>query len=167
MKRLILLTALSLPLFATEQRFAACLSAPACANVSLVATATALTVQQPTPVAGTPGTAMQLESATVFCSAACTVSLSQNASTPATTTASTPKPIAPVLGTPSVNAFSASNASGGTVIPPVITLAAGLTYTFDLSKVTIPAGSTKANFTVSIASFTGDANITIIWKEVQ
>ncbi len=163
MKNLLLIALLGAPLFAGDQRFTACLTASTCANVSLVATATALTLQQP----ATASEALQLESATVYCSVACTITQSQNATTPATATATTSKPVAPVQGAANGVAYSASNASGGVVIPPVITLPAGSTITIDLSKITIPIGTTKSNYTVAISAITGDANISITWREVQ
>ena len=167
MKRLLILAALAVTAWADTQRFAACLNAPTCANVTLAASATALTVQQPAVTAGVPGVAMQLESATIYCSVACSVTQRQNETTAATATASTPKAIAPVNGAPNGTAYSASNASGGTVIPPVLTLPAGSTITLDLSSITLPAGNAKSSYTVAIASLTGDVNITIVWKEVQ
>lgn len=157
-KTLIIGILLALPM-AAQQRFSA-----STGNAVLSGTATALTIQQPATTANPSPNTVTLESAVVYCSVACVVSQAQNG-TAATATAATIAPISPVGSTAVATAWSASNVGGGTAVPPIINVSAGNTITIDLSKVTLPKGGSTVNYTVSIASITGTANITMIWKE--
>lgn len=159
MKRLLLFALLALPL-AAQQRFSV-----STGNAVLSAAATAVTVQQPALVNGnTVAATVTLESATVYCSVACVVTQTQNA-TAATATVATPVAISPSGPAAIAQAFTASNFSGGTTVPPVINVPAGQTISIDLSRVTLPKGGSGVNYTVGISSITGTANITMIWKE--
>lgn len=161
MKRLLLIALMALPL-AAQQRFSV-----STGNASLNTAATGVTIQQPTTAVNPAPATITLESATVYCSVACVVTQSQNATTPASATAGTIVPISPVTMASTSTVWTATNASGGTTVPPLINVPAGATVTIDLSKVTIPRSSSTGNYTVSIASITGTANITIIWRENQ
>lgn len=161
MKRLLLFAVLALPL-AAQQRFSA-----STGNASLNTAATGVTVQQPSVAANPAAATITLESATVYCSVPCVITQSQNATTPATATAATIVPISPITVASTSTAWTATNASGGTTVPPVINVPAGTTVPIDLSKITIPKGSASANYTVAIAAITGTANITITWRENQ
>jgi hypothetical protein len=133
-------------------------------DVSLSAATTAVTVQKPA-LNGSPQPQVRLESATVYCSVACNVSQAYNG-TAATSTAATVTQIPPIGGaSPSATGWTASNVGGGTAVGALIHVAAGQTLVIDLSKVTLNGNGTNANYTVSVSSITGTANITLIWSE--
>jgi hypothetical protein len=128
-------------------------------DVSLTAAGTTLTLQQ----TATPTKQFQLETATVYCSVACIVTQSQNG-TAATTTAGTLVPIAPTYKATGVTAFTASNVGAGTAVGGSLHLAAGQTVVLDLSQIVI-GSSPNANYSVSVSTITGTANITVIETE--
>jgi hypothetical protein len=128
-------------------------------DVALTAAGTTLTLQQP----ATPVKQFQLETATVYCSVACNVTQAANGSA-ATTTAGTLNPISPTYKPSGVSAFTASNVGAGTSIGGIIHLGAGQTVVIDLSQVIIGA-SPNANFSISVSTITGTANISIIESE--
>ncbi len=156
MKRLLILAALALPLVA-QNRYAVTTG-----TITLAGTTTAITLQQP-GVNASPAT-IQLESAVIYCSANCVVNQTQNG-TAATATAATIVSLTPVGQPSSVKAFTASNTSGGTSIPPSVNVPTGSTVVLDLSKMIIPKGNGTSNYTISIPIYTGDVNITITWSE--
>ncbi len=135
-------------------------------KVSLSGAATAATLQQPTDGSGTQvffprstqGGAPPV-GASVQCSVACVVTISRNG-TAATATAGTVTSVNPNQPAAAVKFFTASNAGSGTTLR-VFNVQAGGEYPIDLSDLTLPntnLGTT--NITISVASLTGDVNIT-------
>ncbi len=139
-------------------------------KVSLSSAGTAATIQQPTDGTGTQvffprstqGGAPPV-GASIQCSVACVVTISRNG-TAATGTASNSttnvNPVNPNMPAASFRFFTASNAGGGTTLR-VFNVPAGGEYPLDLSDLTLPntnLGTT--NITISVASLTGDVNIT-------
>jgi hypothetical protein len=130
-------------------------------DVVLSGTATALTLQQP----ASNQSSIQLESAIVYCSVACVVSQAQNGSA-ATSTAGTIRRIPPNTTASSATVWTASNVGAGTATAPDLHLTAAGTMVIDLSKVVLARGAgTGVNYTISIASITGTANIALFWTE--
>ncbi len=132
-------------------------------NVSLVASATAASLQQPSsnslPISfPSAGGAAPGVGASIYCSAQCTASIIRN-STAATTTAGTVVNINPTDPVAVVKFFTASNYSGGTTLA-VINIGAGSTQSLDMSAIKMGAGGTGVNLTIAIASLTGTVNIT-------
>lgn len=160
MKRTILLAAsLLLSAFAQQTaRFSATTG-----DVSLSSAGTALTIQQP----ATNGKQVYFEAAVVYCSVSCSVTQAQNGAA-ATATAGTANPLMPYGASTAAAAtvWTASNVGSGTAAGGITHLSAGQTLTFDLSKISmgVNAGA-SANYTVSVGSITGTANITMIWGE--
>lgn len=157
MKQLFILLFAALPLLSQPwgSRYSA-----STGNVSLSAAGTALTIQQP----ATNASVVNFETATIYCSVACVVSQAQNG-TAATATAGTAVAISPSGPAAAATVWTASNVGAGTSVPPAINLSAGSTLVLDLSKVTLPHGGSQVNYTISVGSITGTANITMIWKE--
>lgn len=106
---------------------------------------------------GPPGGAANAAGATIYCSAACTATISVNG-TAATATAGTVTPY-PGSPPPAVQFFTASNAGGGTSYP-AIHIAAGVSTPLDMSLVKMAAGGNGTNITITIASVTATVNIT-------
>jgi len=129
-------------------------------DVALTGTGTTLTIQQP----AAPIRTGNFETATVYCSVACNVTQSVNG-TAATTTAGTFVPLTPTATGSLLAAFTASNVGAGTAIGPIVHLGAGQTVVLDLSKL-ILARTAGANYSISISSITGTANITVIETEL-
>lgn len=129
-------------------------------DVSLSGSATTLTIQQP----ATGAKQVALETATVYCSVACNVTQAQNGAA-ATATAATLTPITSTGQAPSATAWTASNVGSGTAVGPILHLAAGATVVIDLSRVTMGTGGTGTNYSVTVSSITGTANITILENE--
>lgn len=131
-------------------------------NVSLSSAATAATLQQP----ATNAKSVALQWASVYCSAAC-VATQSITGTAATATAGTPVAVpGNVAGAAVATFWTASNAGSGTTIA-VDNIPAGGTFTFDLSKIRLPAFGTTSNYTISIASVTATVNIKIAHGELQ
>lgn len=106
-----------------------------------------------------------LESATVFCSVACTITQSQNG-TAATATAGTVQGINPTaFATPSATFWTASNVGSGTSVGSPITCTAACTIELDLSEVVIPMNSTGYNYSITISSITGNYSIGFVHRE--
>lgn len=138
-------------------------------DVSLSGAATAATIQQP----ATNGSQAFVDQIVIYCSVACNATLSASG-TAATTTAGS---ITPLLPSP-LNAvipqtfWTASNAGTGTAQGGITHVPAGATVTLCLSpscgaagQVIIGQGAgTASNYTVSIASITGTANVTILGR---
>jgi hypothetical protein len=158
MKKLFLLAAIAACAWAqSPNRYSATTG-----DVSLSGAGTKLTIQQPS----SNGKPLQLEAAVVYCSVACDVTQTQNG-TAATATAGTATPILPFTVPALATIFTASNVGSGTQSGGVTHLSASSPVTFDLSKIIVPVGGTASNYTFSIASITGTANITIFWSEQQ
>ena len=125
-------------------------------NVSLTASTTAATLQQPStdqttvffPIANPLGGPAPV-GATVYCSVACVATVSRSCTTVATATAGTVTSVNPNVPAASVTFWTASNASGCTTLR-VINIAAGQEYAIDLSPFTLTTGGTKSNLTISI-----------------
>jgi hypothetical protein len=110
------------------------------------------------------GKRVQFEVAVVYCSAACTITQTQNG-TAATNTAATIRGIQPV-SISTATAWFPSNVGAGTASSGALHLQGPATVTLDLSRIYFAAGSTGAtNYTVAIGTMTGTANITIYWGE--
>jgi len=155
MKTLILLVCCAAA-FAQSPRYVATTG-----DVVLSGAATALTIQQP----ATSSKALQLQSAVVYCSVACTIRQAQNG-TGATATAGTVLKISPNTTASAATVWTASNVGAGTATSPDLHLTAAGTMVLDLSKVILPRGAgIGTNYTVSIAAITGTANIAFFWSE--
>lgn len=129
-------------------------------DVVLVAAGTKFTIQQP----ATNANSVQLEAATVYCSAACDLTQSQNG-TAASTTAGTVNLLLP-FGIPALaTVWTASNVGNGTASGGILHLAAAERVTLDMSKVSMGNTGTATNYTWVISSITGTANITVFWSE--
>lgn len=142
-------------------------------DVSLSGAATAVTVQAP---ATNPSTTY-IDSVVVYCSVACSVTQSVNGAA-ATTTAGSFKVLSPgpINFTVPLSFFTASNLgagavaqggithvpAGGTVVL-CFTQSCGNPQQFQMTK----GSGTADNFTVSVASITGTANITIFGRVVN
>ena len=130
-------------------------------DVSLTASTTALTIQQP----ATNGKQVAFDVATVYCSVACNVTQAQNGAA-ATATAGTAVAALPGSASAAVaTVWTASNVGAGTTIPPVLHIAGGSTVTIDISQLGMGNTGTATNYTISVSSITGTANITIYWRE--
>lgn len=133
-------------------------------DVSLSSQTTAATIQQPaTNALSVAFPASPTTGASVYCSVACTVTITRN-SVGATATAGTIVSQLANAPTPMFNFFTASNVSGGTAL---ITqhVAAGQTFTLDMSGVVLPTAGTTSNVTISVGSITGTVNITFFPME--
>jgi len=141
-------------------------------DVSLSTAATAATLQQP----ASNGSDVTIDQVTVYCSVACAVSQAA-AGAAATTTAGTVYPILPAqtnLAAP-VNFFTASNVGSGIAQAGVTHVPAGGTAVLCLSRACGAAGDvvigrgggTASNYTVSIGSISGTANITFYLRSQQ
>lgn len=159
LSRLLFTVALAaIPALAQVNRFSATTG-----DLSLSGAGTTLTIQQP----AANGKLVSLESATVYCSTACSVTLTQNG-TAATATAGTVVPILPLGVAGVANIFTASNVGSGTLVGGIVRIAggAGTDRTFTLTPIVLPSGGgTGTNFNVVVSSITGTANITLIWNE--
>lgn len=139
-------------------------------TVSLSSAATAATLQQPAtnavtvtfPVSTTG--AVPPVGATVYCSVACTATISRNCATAASATAGTVTNLNPNTPAASVTFWTASNASSCTTLR-VIYLIAGQEYPIDLSQFSLGTTGTTSNIHIAIGSITGNANITFYPRE--
>lgn len=135
-------------------------------DVSLSGAATSATIQQP---AVANGSQVFIDQVIVYCSVACSVSLAANG-TAATATAGTITPLLPnVLNSPITQTFwTASNVGTGTAQGGITHVPAGATVVLCLSPscgapaqvILGPGGGTASNYTATVASITGTANIT-------
>lgn len=156
MRRLLLLLALALPLAGQINSFSATTG-----DVVLAGAGTAFTIQQP----ATNGKQVQLIAAVVYCSVACSATQSQNG-TAATATAGTITGTLPLPTTPSsATVWTASNVGGGTAVGPIYHLAATQTITLTLAGMTMGNTGTATNYSITISSITGTANIAVFWSE--
>jgi hypothetical protein len=129
-------------------------------NVSLSGAGTSFTVQQPQSGAAS----VNLEAAVVYCSVACTLTQAQNG-TAATATAGTVNPLLPFGPASNTTVWTASNVGTGTPAGGALVLQAGIPVTLIMSGITLPKTGTATNYTFTISSITGTANITVYWKE--
>ena len=167
--RLLLFLAMAIPAFGqTPYAYTA-----STGQVSVVAATYAATLQQPAAtcgVAGNKNCSLPVSfpvaagggyagtGASIYSSVAAVATLSRNCSTPATATAGTVVGGTPTSPPPLVTFFAASNASGCVTVR-TFPIAAGQEYPIDLSRITLGAGGTGMNLTLSVASLTGTVNI--------
>jgi len=110
------------------------------------------------------GKRLQFEVTVVYCSAACTITQTQNG-TAATNTAAVIRPIQPT-SVSTATAWFPSNVGAGTASGGALHLQGPATVSLDLSRIFFAAGATGAtNYTVAVGTMTGTANITIYWGE--
>jgi hypothetical protein len=128
-------------------------------TTALSAAAEVITIQQPVSGSRT----VELKSAYVDCSAACTVMLERNGN-PATTTALTSTAINPGEGTATAATYYSSNVGSGTTIS-VVSVAAGSYTVLDLSNIRLVKNNPGNNFTIRTSSISGTVNITLLWTE--
>lgn len=164
MKRFITLLAASAAL-AIAQNNAPSRFSMTTGDVVLNAAATTLTIQKPATVAGVTGKNIALESLTIYCSVACNVTQAYNG-TGATTTAATVTPIPPNSSTPTSTAFSASNVGVGTAVGGITHVPAGGTVTIPVPLVVLFGAGIGSNYSITVGSITGTANITAILSEL-
>lgn len=149
-----------LPSFSSDTVLAASFEPPNANRYSVSVATTAMTVQQ--PASGVK--ILQMETATVYCATASTITPMWNATTPATATAATIKNSPTTVELPSFTAWSGSNASGGTT-GRVDNIPAGGTFSYDMSDFAFTpssAGGTRKNFT-----FTTSNSCTISYQVVE
>lgn len=128
-------------------------------SATLSSAATACSIQQP----ATGANNVRLLYAQVYCSAACTATQERNG-TAATATAATVKRVNPDRAdTITANVFSASDVGTGTAFV-VKNLTAGTTV-IKLKGLYLIGNGTAKNYTVRIASMTGDVAIAFQWEE--
>lgn len=141
-------------------------------DVVLVSAATAATIQQP----ATNGSQAYLDQIVVYCSVTCSLTLAANGAA-ATATAGTITPLLPSqLNAPIAQTFwTASNVGTGTAQGGIVHVPAGGTVTLCLSpscgnpaQVILGIGAgTASNYTASVASITGTANLTFYGRSVN
>lgn len=106
-----------------------------------------------------------LDTITVYCSVACTITQAQNG-TAATATAGTATGLNPTSNARAqATIWTASNVGAGTSVGTPLRLAAGETRVIDVSKIVLPIGSAAINYSISVSSITGDYAIGIVHKE--
>jgi hypothetical protein len=130
-------------------------------DLSLSASSTSATVQQP----ASGGKLLTLDYAKVYCSVACTVTQSQNG-TAASATAVPPVAVIPFsAASPVASFYSPSNAGSGKAIGGALHLQAGQEVFINLKSLVLPNIGTGSNYSITISSITGTANITLVWTE--
>jgi hypothetical protein len=140
---------LSLPQSPTLPRYQANYSA------SLNSAASTVTVQ-----ATTSSGSVNFEEGDVYCSVACTATISVNGTAATATSLTVTGPIGVAAAVPPV-AFRTSNVSGGTTLK-TFNIAAGGTLVLDLTAFYLPAmAGGGANLTIATSSITGTATIQI------
>lgn len=137
-------------------------------QVSLSSAGTAATLQQPATNANPVNfPAVPAPGASVFCSVACTatVSTAQSGTGAATATAGSVLPAGTSPAPPAgVKFYMASNASSETT-KLVLNVPAGGTVPIDLSTVTLGTGQGAVRVTITVSSITGTANISFFPQE--
>lgn len=131
-------------------------------TTALVATAEKLTVQQPASGAKR----LRFTSASVFCSAACTATMSRDG-TAATATALTPVALSGHYAASTASGFHTSDAGAGTVISVAYSIGAGALQVFDLEGIELAGNGTARNFSIETNAITGTVRIQIVWKETE
>lgn len=134
-------------------------------DVSLSGAGMTATIQQP----ATGASNVQFEQVIVYCSVACTVSQAANGAA-ATATSGTITPILPSSLSATVTAtfWTASNVGTGTPQGGIYHMTGAGTAAFCLNTscgatktVSLPVGGSTVNYSITISSITGTANITI------
>lgn len=156
MNKILLLAALTAISATAQSRFSGTTG-----DVALAAQTTTLTLQKP----ATNGKDVRLESITVACSAPCSFTQAYNG-TAAGSTAGNALPIPPNTAAATATIWTASNVGGGVATGGIVHLYAPGLITIDASKVALAGAGTAANYSVTIASMTGTATITMIWSEL-
>ncbi len=167
MKRFLILLALaSLPVFSQQTlRWSATTG-----DTILVGAGTTATIQQ----LATNAPQTLIDQIVIYCSVACSISQSANGSA-ATTTAGTVRPLlpTPLNTTVPINFFTASNVGGGTAQGGTIHLPEGSTVVLCLNtscgasgNITLGTGGTASNWSVTIGTITGTANITFYGRTI-
>lgn len=129
-------------------------------TVTLAASATAVTVQQP----ATGARNVRGDSATVYASAACAFSIEKNG------TAATATALTAWVGrddipqTPAADAFGESDVGAGAAGPRHVVPAGG-TYPLSLRNVELRGNGTAKNFTLRTESCSADVQINVCWEE--
>lgn len=154
MKRLLLLSLLGSSGLLAQINFIAT------KTTTLSGAAEVITIQQPSSASKK----VDLLTAYVDCSVACTVTLERNGN-PATSTTLTPQAVNPGEGTVTATAWSSSNVGTGTVLS-VISLTAGASVIYDLAGMNFSNKNNRGeNFTIRTSSITGDVHINVKWSE--
>lgn len=128
-------------------------------TTSLSGAAEKVTIQQPSSAARN----VRFKSASVYCSVACTVTMSRDG-TAATTTAGTVVALSADYRTAKATVFHTSNVGAGTTLFSQV-IAAGSTFVFDLNGIELDQSNTARNFTIATDSITGTATIAVKWEE--
>ena len=158
MKKLILLLFLALPIFGQQARWFATTG-----DMSLSAARTT-TIQQ----VATNSQPVVIDQVVVYCSVACSITQAANG-TAATSTAGTVQTILPTplnMAIP-ITFWTTSNVGNGTAQGGIMHLPAGSTVVLCLSKscgnaadVILGNGGTATNYSITIGSISGTANVT-------
>jgi len=129
---------------------------------SVSAAAEKITIQQPT----SGDRFVRFMGAYVYCSVACTVTLSRNgtAATSTTLTQVALNPSHPNVITSAVNVYSSSNVGAGTTIS-AYDLSAGSTLVLDLKDMVLTGNVATTNLSLGTNSITGNVKIGITWME--
>lgn len=125
----------------------------------LSGTAETVTVQQP----ATGAKSVSFLDGWVYCSVACTVTLSRSG-TAATTTTLTVVSLSQPTETAITAAFHTSNVGAGTTLA-TYDLAAGQTLSLDMGSMAMIGSNTARNVSIGVSSITGTAKIGIKWRE--
>lgn len=119
-----------------------------------------LTVQQPASGAKR----VRFTYASVYCSAACTVTMSRDG-TAATGTSLPPVALSGHYAASVATGWHTSDAGAGTTLSPAYAIASGATQTFDLSGIELAGNGTTTNFSIATNSVTATVRIQIVWRE--
>lgn len=131
------------------------------ATGSLAAAGTTATLQQ---VAG-GNKNIYLDTITVECPAACTITQAQNG-TAATATAGTARGLNPTSYAQAQATFwTDSNVGSGVAAGGRVTCSAACMVVLDVSKIVLPTGSSGLNYSTTISAVTGTYSITYQWRE--
>ena len=104
------------------------------------------------------------QSATIYCSAACTWTLSIDGSTGATTTAATEIIVSDGSPAPSATVFHTSNVASATTIASYV-LTAGEKITIGLSSIRMNGDGITKNVNLATNSITATVTISLSWSE--
>ena len=108
--------------------------------------------------------AVYLQSAAVYCSVQCEITLERDGSQ-ATATALTPTATSSGAPTVKATAWRSSDAGAGTVLARYV-IPAGGTLFLELTDVVLVPARVLENFTVRTAAISGNAVIVVKWKEI-
>ncbi len=128
-------------------------------TATLSSAASTVTVQG----AGIGGGEAYFEEADVYCSVACTITVSINGTAATATSLAVTAQSTANVAVP-LTAWSGSNVGVGTALKS-FTIAAGALQVLDMTAFYFPAGaSTATNITIATSSITGTARIQIQWR---